>query len=134
MLNLLSVVALIVLLPFATHANEVWTTHLGDIVYEQDTQGFAILSIPKQGRTATLYFPGLGGNFSNRSTHEGYWISDGRNDCGAMLYGIGGQGSRDWGRVIVAFDGPAFPTDLTLWFGSCFDQPSVPVRGLSTAK
>ena len=130
----LPTVALIALMPLAAAADEVWTTPLGDIVYEQDMQGFAILSIPRQGRVATLYFPGLGGNFSNRSTHEGYWISDGPNDCGAMLYGVRGQGSRDWGRVVVAFDGPAFPTDLTLWFGSCFGQPSQPVRGLSTAK
>ena len=128
------IATLFALTPLLTHADEVWTTPRGDIVYEQDMQGLAILSIPMGNGRASLYFPGLGGNFSNRSTHQGYWINDGAGDCNAMLYGPDGRGSRDWGRVTVVFDGPAFPTDLTLWTGNCFDQPDQPVRGLTTAK
>jgi len=134
MLKPLILSSLLSLSPYAVTADEVWTTPQGDIVYEQDAPEAAIWSMPINGAIVSLYFPGLSFNYNNRSTHEGYWISDGATDCTAMLYGSDGRGSRSWGRAIVTFDGAAFPSDLTLWWGDCFAQPSHPIRGLSTAK
>ena len=117
--------------PTTATADEVWTTARGDLVYESDFGDTAILSLPDGASRVWLYLPGLGGNFSNRSTHQGYWLDERPGDCGAMLYGPDGRGSRHWGRVTVLFDQPAFPSDLSLWLGDCFEQPTQPVRGLS---
>ncbi len=110
-------------------ADEVWTTKQGDIVYESELNGVAILSIPTGSGPATIYVPGLAGNYDHRSIHTGFWIGDGAAGCDAMLTGPDGRASHDWGRVIVKFDNEAYPTDMTIVFGVCFDRPKRALHG-----
>lgn len=111
-------------------ADETWNTEYGLVIYEQDPGDVAILSYPvDRGRRGTVYFPGLAGNYDNRSVHEGYWIEDGPGPCMAEIVGADGRRSNNWGRVIIAFDLPAFPTSWTALGGDCFDDPTIPLRG-----
>lgn len=127
-------------LPLTATADEAWDTPAGQIIYQQDLGLMAVLSFPyaaaypgqvpefAQG-DATVYFPGLGGNFDNRSIHDGYWIIQGAPACSATLTTANGVSSQRWGRAQVIFDRAAFPTSLTLLVGSCMDEPTVIVRG-----
>lgn len=127
-------------IPLSAQADEAWDTSAGQIIYEQDLGLVASLSFPyaavfpgevpefAQDR-ATLYFPGLGGNFDNRSIHDGYWIVQGAPSCSATLTAANGVSSQRWGRARVIFDEPAFPTDLTILIGTCMDEPTHILRG-----
>lgn len=132
--------AALALLPLAATADEAWNTHAGQIIYEQDLGSVAVLSFPyealfpgevpefAQGR-ASIYFPGLGGNFDNRSIHDGYWVVQGAPLCSASLTTANGITSQRWGRARVIFDRAAFPTDLTILIGGCLDEPTAILRG-----
>jgi hypothetical protein len=110
-------------------ADEVWTSPMGDVVYEADVNGAAVLSFTQvDGFPATLVIPGLAGNFDNRSTHEAFWIGSGAGDCGVTLSLPGGPEGSLWGRALVSFDRPSFPTSFTLTFGWCFDPLSTSLR------
>lgn len=110
-------------------ADEVWSTARGDAIYAAEMNGVAILTVPMGEGTARVYLPGLGGNYDNRSSHEGYWIGDRAGSCPTALIGEDEVQSRQWGRVFVAFDGPAFPTSWTMMFGDCFGPLDRSVRG-----
>ncbi len=111
-------------------ADETWDTPAGMVIYEDEIGDVAVWSYPADnGRRGWVYFPGLAGNYNNRSVHEGYWIEEGRGTCSAELVGADGRRSKNWGRVIVVFDGPAFPTSWTALGGDCFDDPTLPLRG-----
>ena len=112
-------------------ADEVWDTDMGRVIYEDEIAGAAIWSYPADnGRRGWIYLPGLAGNYDNRSVHEGYWIEDGKGPCMVEIVGVDGRRSTNWGRVILVFDGPAFPTSWTALGGECFDDPTLPVRGI----
>lgn len=132
--------AALALLPVTAVADEAWDTIAGQIIYEEDLGLVAVFSFPyaavfpgevpefAQDR-ATLYFPGLGGNFDRRSIHDGYWIVQGAPACSATLTTANGVSSQRWGRARVIFDRAAFPTDLTILLGSCMDEPVAILRG-----
>ncbi|PSK81002.1 hypothetical protein CLV79_11833 [Limimaricola soesokkakensis] len=105
-------------------AGEMWVSDLGALAYETDEGDTAILSFPTedaaQGR---LYIPGLAGNWKQRGVHEAYWIAEGEGLCGATLTGPDGIGSTMWGRAVVAFDKPEFPTGFTVTLGDCMSTP-----------
>lgn len=126
-------------LPLTATADEVWDTPAGEVIYEQDLGVMAILSFPYAAafpgqvpefaqERGTLYFPGLGGNFDDRSIHEGYWLVPGSPSCSVSISAADGQSSQRWGRATVIFDRAAFPTSMTVLVGSCFDDPSVIIR------
>lgn len=121
---------------FATQASadEMWATAHGNAIYETEIGNAAVFTVPEAGRTLRVYLPGLAGNYDNRSTHSGYWLSDGPGLCPASILAPDGAQSRDWGRVTLAFDGPAFPTSWTMLVGDCFGEPQRAVRGTSTAE
>ncbi len=106
-------------------ADEVWSSDLGEIVYEADSGEIAILSFssPDYGN-GQLFVIGLGGNYDNRGEHEGFWISDGNGSCPAELTGPDGQSSNNWGRVLIEFEEPGFPSAFDLELGNCFDEPN----------
>ena len=111
-------------------ADEVWNTEWGQVVYEEEIGDVAIWSYPTdKGRRGWVYFPGLAGNYDHRSVHAGYWIEDGAGSCMVELIGVDGRRSNNWGRVILVFDGPAFPTSWTALGGDCFDEPDASLRG-----
>ncbi len=126
--------------PITATADEVWETSGGPITYLQDMGAVAVWSFPYLAAwpgnvpefanpVGTLYFPGLGGNFDDRSIHDGYWAVVGSPACSASLTTPEGVTTSRWGRARVIFDNPAFPTSLTLLVGSCFDEPTQIIRG-----
>jgi len=122
----------LMLAPAAARGDEVWSTAIGQVVYEADIGDVAVLAFPTKSRGGgKFYFPGLGGNFDDRGTFEGYWIVDGEGDCPATLTGADGLWSNNWGRAIITFDAKGFPSDWTLLRGSCFDAPAEEIRGES---
>jgi len=128
--TLWNVAGAVALMASAVQADEVWTSELGDVIYEDEIEGQAILSFPTEnGARGRMYFPGLAGNFDDRSVHVGYWILPGPAECASDMTALDGWTSGDWGRVTIAFDGPAFPTSWTAIFGRCFDALEYPVRG-----
>jgi len=111
-------------------ADEVWSSDYGEVIYENDIEGQAILSMQLGGEgRGLMYFPGLAGNYDDRSTHHGYWIMPGGGPCEAELTGVDGFSGGDWGRVVISFDKAAFPTSWTATFGQCFDDYSFSLRG-----
>lgn len=78
-----------------------------------------------------MYIPELTGNFSDRFVHDGYWIGESGVDCGSILTGADGYTGKTWGRLKVVFHSSAFPTNWTMLFGTCFDEPTEPLRGVS---
>ena len=101
-------------------ADEVWSSDTGNIVYLADEYGAAILSFTDyDGMTGELVFPGLAGNFTERDVHHGYWIGQSDWYCDAGLGRPGGIASLTWGRAVIAFDEPGFPTEFTVLLSDC---------------
>ncbi|MGI3183942.1 hypothetical protein [Nioella aestuarii] len=104
-------------------ADEVWSSPTGPIIYQEDAFGSAILSFTNvDGSAAELVIPGLAGNFTDRGVHHGYFIGQGPLECDAALARPGGLASLDWGRAVVSFDRPNFPTGFTVTMSDC-DYP-----------
>ncbi len=123
------------LLATPTLADEVWTSEMGDIVYQSERSNAAILSFTNlDAYEGTLVIPGLAGNFSNRGVHEGYWLGTGAGDCPAFMSMPGSdEATTNWGRATIIFDEAAFPTSFTLMLGWCFEDPRVPMRAITNA-
>ena len=119
----------LILLPLTLTADEVWTSEFGDVIYEREVNGMAVLSMPLNEVRGLIYLPGLAGNYSNRSIHSGFWISDEVGPCPANLESPERLISSSWGRVEITFDGPAFPTGWTMRLGSCFGAADIVLRG-----
>ena len=117
-------------------ADEVWTSMMGDIVYAAEENGAAIFTFTNfDAYPARLVIPGLAGNYSNRGTHEAFWLGGGSGTCPAFMAIAGDEYSTtDWGRAVIAFDKPAFPTSFTVTIGWCFEEPRESFRGETTAK
>ena len=110
-------------------ADETWQTELGRIIYEADVEDQAILSFPTDGGVSLrAYFPGLAGNYQYRNVHHGVWILPGKGDCPTTMTGIDGTTGSNWGRVVIGFDKPEFPTGFTALFGRCLEEPTNTVR------
>lgn len=119
--RMLLAAAVALAVPSAAFADEIWTSDSGDVVYESEVDGTAIFSYGTDpSNRGYLYFPGLAGNYDNRSSHYGYWISPGQGSCLAPLTGADGFSSTNWGSLIIIFHKKAFPTGWTLMSGSCF--------------
>lgn len=135
--SLFSIVLAVGGIPALAHADETWTNPAGTLVYQEDLRDIAILSFPIAATPfaqaggasdAAVYLPGLGGNYDNRSVHDGYWVMPGQAMCSAAITAPDGLASQAWGRAQIVFDRAAFPTGFTLLLGACFDTPSIPVR------
>lgn len=113
-----------------TQADEVWTTPVGEIVYEADLEGGeAVLSFPGEtGQRLLGIFPGLAGVTEERGFFAGVWIDpDASEDglCpGAMADPVNGGTSYTWGRMDLIFTKPDFPGGFVVMKGNCFDQAS----------
>ncbi len=113
------------ILPTA-HADEVWSTKVGNIVYQDEVGEFAVLTIPAnaQGDTAQAFIYGLAGNYDDRYRFEGYWTQpDGPASCAVEIVDAEGNSSANWGRLQLDFVTPAFPSAFILQVGSCFNDP-----------
>ena len=124
----LTLAALLLATPVA--ADEVWRSEMGDFVYEKDEGGAAYISFTNvDAYPAMLVIPGLAGNYDNRSVHEAFWIGTGAGYCdGFMGLADSDEMTTNWGRALVSFDGPAFPTSFTLTLGDCFGPLNYALR------
>lgn len=126
--------ALAALLPLTAAADEVWTSDMGKIIYDSEVGDAAIFTFTNvDAYPATLVIPGLAGNYSDRGVHEAYWVGEGAGDCAGFRAAPNGTGSAQWGRALVAFDKPAFPTSFTLLLGFCLDPYVTSIRAETTA-
>lgn len=117
----------------AANADEVWSTKVGDIIYEDEIGDFAVLSIPSnaQGDRAKAFILGLAGNYDQRYRFEGYWTwPEGDATCAVSIVDAEGNTSDHWGRIKIHFISPAYPTGFVLEVGSCFEEPDEVLVGL----
>jgi hypothetical protein len=113
----------------SAHADEVWSTDIGEVVYEADLpNGMAVLSYPTDSNIrGRAFIAGLAGEFTGRTGYEGVWIEA---DGAAGLCDVAiaapdtGEKSHNWGRVRVIFVDPDFPSTFVALRGDCFDDPS----------
>ena len=116
-------------------ADEVWTTDLGEIVYLEDLGGSAVLTFTTpDGNPGEIIVPGLPGNADMRGIHEGYWIGTGEPICETRMARPGGPPSAEWGRAMVVFDKPAFPTSFTLVMDWCGAGYAASLRAITTVQ
>ena len=112
----------------ASHADEVWSTEIGDVIYETDLDnGMAVLSYPTDGDVRGLaYVAGLAGQYEGRTAYEGVWMEP-PSDAGTCDIEIAapetGEISNNWGRVQVIFVDPDSPGTFVALRGDCFDEP-----------
>ncbi len=110
-------------------ADEVWTSVMGDVVYESEVSGAAIFSFTNvDGYPARLVIPGLAGNYDNRGTHEAFWLGDGAGECDSFMSLSDGPETSQWGRALVSFDNPAYPTSFSVALGWCFGPLTISLR------
>lgn len=109
-------------------ADEVWSTEIGDVIYETDlANGMAVLSYPTDGEVRGLaYIAGLAGEYTGRTGYEGIWMEpateEGTCDIEIAAPEIG-EISNNWGRVKIIFVEPDFPATFVALRGDCFDEP-----------
>ena len=129
-MNALHLAVAFVLFAAPSMADEVWDSDMGPIVYEAEEGNAAILSFTNvDAYPANLIIPGLAGNYSNRSTHEAFWIGQGAGECDAFMSRTGQPESSQWGRAQLVFDKPAYPTSVTIILGFCLEEPNIVIRG-----
>jgi len=110
-------------------ADEVWSTAIGDVIYEADlANGMAVLSYPTDSETRGLaYLSGLAGEYTGRTAYDGIWMEPGTEDgtCETeMAAPETGEISNNWGRVRVIFVDADFPSTFVALRGDCFDEPT----------
>lgn len=109
-------------------ADEVWTTPVGEVVYEADLPtGEAVLSFPGEtGQRLLGIFPGLAGTTTERGYFSGVWIDPDAGEAGpcpaAMADPVNGGTTHAWGRMDLIFTKPDFPGGFVVMKGICFDQ------------
>ncbi len=112
----------------AAQADEVWSTDIGDVIYETDlSNGMAVLSYPTDGEVRGLaYVAGLAGEYTGRTGYDGIWMEPASEDglCDIEIAAPEtGEISNNWGRIEVIFVDPDFPGTFVAIRGNCFDEP-----------
>lgn len=114
-------------------ADEVWTTDLGQYVYERDLpNGMAVLSFPaddtEDGPRGAAYVMGLAGVYEGRGRYDGVWVMpavDGMEACPvAIANPETGEPEWIWGRFNMMFVDPDFPGTWVIEWATCFDEPT----------
>ncbi len=111
-------------------ADEVWTTVIGDVVYERELPtGEAVLSYPVDDGTASglAYIEGLAQTYEGRGAFSGVWIEDDLPPADGCNVSISdpesGAPRNNWGRLELVFTEPDFPGGWVAIRGDCFNQP-----------
>ena len=125
-------------------ADEVWSTDIGNVIYQTEIEdgAIAVLSYPLDGETEIVglaYIYGLAGVYEGRGAYSGIWIegesetgsgeeSDGMDDtvelCETSIVNpSNGTASRNWGRLELIFTEPDFPGGWVAIRGECFNDP-----------
>lgn len=111
-------------------ADEVWTSQIGDVIYERDLPtGEAVLSYPAADTQARglAYIEGLAQTYEGRGAFEGVWIEDDLPPADACSVSISdpetGAARNNWGRLELVFTEPDVPGGWVAIRGDCFNQP-----------
>lgn len=109
-------------------ADEVWSSEIGEIIYEDDIGEYAVLSFPGDGGEVRYlaFIEGLGLNYDDRGRHDGYWTGpsgDGFVSCPVSITDHTGESTDNWGRVEMIFLDTGFPSAFIAQRGACFDPP-----------
>lgn len=113
-------------------ADEAWYSDAGQIIYAEDIDTYGVLLLTQADGIERLFFVrDLAGNFDDRIGYfDGYWVSSGATGkstgeaCPFSIIAANGETYDSWGRVIVEFDSPAFPSGFTAMTAMCFDPPT----------
>lgn len=112
-------------------ADEVWTTEIGDVVYERDIEtGAAVFSWPldSDGLRGEAFIDGLAGVFEGRFSYAGIWIepqlNPGRTCAHAIAHPETGTPEYNWGQLEIIFVDSDFPSAWVMKRGFCFEDPS----------
>ncbi|MEM7693145.1 MAG: hypothetical protein AAF318_01735 [Pseudomonadota bacterium] len=141
--RLVGALSIIAALSTPALADEAWDTPDGPVTYLADQDGTAILSFTGHTNEVRFYFPGLAGNYSDRSVHDGYWVeatgvqsaysfsgNPGNVDsCGITMTGPDGFSSDRWGTAKIVFHESGFPSNWTLLGGLCTAPLSETLQG-----
>lgn len=114
----------------AAFADEAWVLESGEeAIYEADAGDVGVFRYQTEYQDMRIYLPGLPLDLDQRTTYDGYWIDTASGgDCGAEMLGADGTKSRHWGRAILTFDSPGFPSGWTALLGYCFDPYMTALR------
>lgn len=112
-------------------ADEVWSSEIGDVIYERDLEnGMAVLSYPTgfEDERGEAFLLGLAGQYEGRGRYDGIWIEpqepETSGECPvAISHPETGEPVYNWGRVEMIFVDPDFPGSWIAQKGSCFDEP-----------
>ncbi len=110
-------------------ADEVWSTEIGDVIYESDLEnGMAVFSYPTDGETRGLaYLSGLAGVYTGRTAYDGIWMEP-ATEAGTCDVEVAapetGEVSNNWGRARVIFVDADFPSTFIALRGDCFSEPT----------
>ncbi|MGH1420844.1 MAG: hypothetical protein ACRBEQ_03430 [Hyphomonas sp.] len=112
-------------------ADEVWSTNIGDVIYEADLEtGEAVLSYPATDTEARgqVFIDGLAGNYTQRGAFSGIWIEADQTEGEGCDVSVAdpstGIAHNNWGRIEMIFTKPDFPGGFVMIRGNCFEEPS----------
>jgi len=114
----------------AAQADEVWSTEIGDVIYEADLDnGMAVLSYPLEESDVRglAYLSGLAGEYTGRTGYEGVWMEPATETslCNVEIAAPEtGEISGNWGRIRLVFVDADFPGSWVALRGDCFDEPT----------
>jgi hypothetical protein len=126
------ILAALVMTGVSAVADEVWSTEIGEVIYEADlSNGQAVFSYPldsEDGWRGKAFLPGLAGVYTGRTTYHGYWVepgsADGESGCAVEVSDPQtGDTSDIWGRVTLSFVEQDFPGTWVALRGDCFEEP-----------
>ncbi|KCZ50835.1 hypothetical protein [Hyphomonas pacifica] len=110
-------------------ADEVWSTLVGDVVYESDTsEGWAVWSYEGDNGPVKIYLKGLAGVHEGRGAYAGVWIAPADPKIEMCDIAITNpdtaESDYNWGRVDIVFTEPDFPSGWVALRGDCFNNPT----------
>lgn len=113
----------------AASADEVWSTDIGDVVYESETDsGWAVWSYPGVTARGTVYLKDLAGVYEGRGAYAGIWVEPEDPDtemCDVAISNpVTGKAHYNWGRVDIVFTEPDYPAGWVALRGTCFNDPA----------
>jgi hypothetical protein len=124
-------------IPTKVFADESWTSNIGYIIYEDDTNNTAIFLFAtpgKIGEKTRLFIHNLVPDLlGTRTTYSGYWTDTGKGElCEASMTDPLGTTTKKWGRFKITFEkaakqqkaGEFTPWNWTGYTGDCFDEPT----------
>lgn len=107
--------------PNIVSADEVWNSNYGRVVYQADRGKTAVWTYPG----GTIFIEGLAGVApSDRGIYYGYWVGKSNVKCDTGREDGSGKLSKTWGRFLIRFTVPNFPTPWQARWSYCEREPT----------